>query len=204
MTTTNLICLGTASLILSATPPPEETKPNEPIKRLAWANSPDVLVGMKEVILHIGIRGAAKNSKQGEEYLRPRIEKQLQDAGLTVVTNEEAASSEWPVMLTVIIESQVIQKHLDGNEATIDSGVYLVTVNVDDIVVPARDDGAVILGATTWSRHRLGHAGRSALAAQSMDDAVALIGELCEDYAKANYRQSGISSIRLGFPKISA
>ena len=188
MTTTSIVRLGTAVLALAVASPPEATKPEEQPKRIAWANTPDVLVGLKEVNLHIGIRGDAKNPKAGEAYLRTRIEKQLRQAGLTAVTNEQATASKWPVMLAVVIESRGIQEPGEGQQAAVESGLYLVTVNVDDIVVPARDDGAVILGATTWSRRRFGYAARSELASKSMDDALALIDQLCQDFQKAQER----------------
>ena len=132
------------------------TPPKE--KRVSWANEPDVLIGIKSVNLQLAIRGAAKNAKAGEVALRSQVEKRLRKAGLKVLTNDEAASQEVPVMLTVIIDSRGEGRENSDKPAGNDGGVYLVTIHLDDIVVPYRDEESVILGATTWGRHRFGYA----------------------------------------------
>ena len=49
-------------------------------KRVSWANSPDVLTGIKTVNLHLAIRGDVKNAKAGQQWLTTRIEKRLRQS----------------------------------------------------------------------------------------------------------------------------
>ena len=157
-------------------------------KRIAWANEPDVLVGLKAVNLHLAIRGDVKNAKAGEEWLRTKIERRLRQTGLAVLTNDEAASQEVPVMLTIIIDSRAIGRQTSDGAAGNGGGIYLVMIHLHDIVVPYRDSESVILGATTWSRRRFGYAGGKELPSKSMDVALVLVDEFCNDYAATQER----------------
>jgi hypothetical protein len=153
-------------------------------KRIAWANEPDVLLGLRAINLHIDTRGDSKNAESGQDWLRTKIEKRLRQAGLTVLTNDEAASETVPVMLSLIIDMAEIEG--DVSEPSPDGCVYLVRLMLDDIVVPYRDPQSAVLGATTWSRRRFGYSRRDTLASRSMDDALALVDEFCLSCPRAD------------------
>jgi hypothetical protein len=153
-------------------------------KRIAWANEPDVLLGLRAINLHIDIRGDSKNAESRQDWLRTKIEKRLRQAGLTVLTTDEAASETVPVMLSLIIDMAEIEG--DVSEPSPDGCVYLVRLILDDIVVPYRDPQAAVLGATTWSRQRFGYARRDTVASRSMDDALALVDVFCFSYSRVN------------------
>ncbi len=165
------LTIATTSISGMNTPPKE--------KRIAWANEPEVLAGIKTVNLHLAIRGDVKNAKTGEAILRKRIEQRLRKAGLKILTNDKATMEEVPVMLTVIIESRGVIEETPTGASKNGGGVYLVTVHLDDIVVPHRNPEIVILGATTWNRRRFGYAGKDELPSKSLNDALALIDEFC-------------------------
>ena len=171
------------SAITSAATGPEDARPSQPERRIAWANSPDVLAEVKAVNLHLAMRGDIKNASAGETLLRSQLERRLREAGLGILTDDEAASEEVPVMLTVLIDAIGIEG--DEGQPAPEGGVYLVRVMMDDVAVPVRDDQRFVLGATTWSRLRFGHARQDTLASKSMEQALALITEYCHDYLRA-------------------
>ncbi|MCK4658714.1 MAG: hypothetical protein KAV82_04260 [Phycisphaerae bacterium] len=178
-----IVIVFAALMVASASIGDTDTPQKE--ERIAWANEPDVLVGLKAVNLHIGFRGAFKNVKVGEQWLTTRVEQRLRKVGLTVLTDEEAVSEETPTMLTILIDCRGIEGQGNRQQASSDGVMYLARITLDDIVVPYRDDQSVILGATTWSRRHFGHAGATELASKSMDAALALVDEFCLDFARA-------------------
>ncbi len=182
-----IACVAVLCVLGMGTAPAEnDDRTSTPEKRIAWANSPDVLAGLKAVNLHLAIRGGVKSAPPAESALRTKIEKRLRQSGLIVLTNDEAASEEVPIMLTVIIDCQEIEARGDGHRLACEGVVYLVRVMLDDIVVPYRDDESVILGATTWRRHRFGFAEKNELPAKQMNDALALTDAFCLDLVEAN------------------
>ena len=105
--------LLTTLLVLGARIPPAENdaRPPTETRRIAWANSPDVLVGIRAINLHIAVRGAVKNVEPGQVRLRIQIEQRLRKAGLTVLADKEAISEEVPMMLTVLLAVSGIDGH---------------------------------------------------------------------------------------------
>jgi hypothetical protein len=179
MMRTAFVVIGICMMLVVPVPSQDSDQAANEAKRIIWANEPDVLAGITAVNLHVAIRGDALNAKVGETALREQITDRLRAAGVRVQTNDQVGSVDVPVMLTVIVECKAIQR---PSISTPDEGVFLVTVQVDDVVVPYRDLDAVVFGATTWARRSLGSSTRCLLPTKSMDEALKLIDEFCRDF----------------------
>jgi hypothetical protein len=183
------VVIGICMMVVVPPPSQDSDQASNEAKRIIWANEPEVLAGITAVNLHVAIRGDASNAEAGETALREQIADRLRAAGVTILTNDKAGSVDVPVMLTVIIECKAIEQ--PGGSIP-DSGVYLVTVQLDDVVALYRlgDTDAVVLGATTWARRSFGSSARSKLPSRSVGEAMRLIDGFCRDAMVADSHES--------------